>query len=267
MSESEQPKFERLVATMHRLRAPGGCPWDAEQTHASLKPYAIEEAHELCDAVDRGDDDSLRDELGDLLLQVLFHAELASERSAFTISDVVDHLNAKLIRRHPHVFSDGTAATSEEVVTNWARIKREERAGKEQRDSESTSVLAGVPRSLPALLRAHRLGERAATIGFDWTTIDGVRSKIREELGELALAEDAGDEQRVGEEIGDLLYTLASYSRHCGTRAETLLHAALDRFQDRFAAMEQEATVSGSSLDARDEEAWNAAWERAKARA
>jgi MazG family protein len=251
---------------MHKLRAPGGCPWDAEQTHASLKPYVIEEAHEVCDAIDSGDDRALADELGDVLLQVVFHAELASERRAFGVEDVVDRLNAKLIRRHPHVFAGATAETSADVLANWTKIKREERNLAEEADAgaEPKGVLAGIPRTMPALLRAHRLGERAAAVGFDWKNAAGVRDKIREELEEIVAAESDPAPERVLEEIGDALFALASYARHRAANAEMVLHAALDRFQQRFARMEKELSARGLRVEELDDATLDDAWQRAK---
>jgi tetrapyrrole methylase family protein/MazG family protein len=264
-------RFEALVATMHTLRAPGGCPWDAEQTHTSLKPYVIEEAHEVCDAIDSGDDGALADELGDVLLQVVFHAELAAERRAFAVDDVIERLNAKLVRRHPHVFAGATAETSADVLSNWSKIKREERNSEDERTEANGSTarsgaLGGIPRTMPALLRAHRLGERAAAVGFDWRNAGGVRDKVREELEELAAAESDTIPERVLEEIGDALFTLGSYARHCGANAEMILHAALDRFQARFEHMEAELSADGLRMEDLDEMSLDAAWQRAKRR-
>jgi tetrapyrrole methylase family protein/MazG family protein/ATP diphosphatase len=269
VSDRAGKRFEDLVATMHTLRAPGGCPWDAEQTHSSLKPYVIEEAHEVCDAIDSGDDSALADELGDVLLQVVFHAELAAERQAFGIEDVIGRINAKLVRRHPHVFAGASAATSAEVLANWSRIKREERsgdadAGKADGTERAAGALSGVPRTMPALLRAHRLGERAAAVGFDWKDSAGVREKVREELDEIIAAEGETDSERVSEEIGDALFTLASYARHLGANGEMLLHAALDRFQKRFARMEAEMAAQGLRVEALDDTKLDEAWQRAK---
>jgi len=265
VSSGAGKRFEALVATMHTLRAPGGCPWDAEQTHASLKPYVIEEAHEVCDAIDGGDDRALADELGDVLLQVVFHAELAAERQAFGIDDVIDHLTAKLVRRHPHVFAGADAATSAEVLANWSKIKREEKRGDEV-EQGATGALSGVPRTMPSLLRAHRLGERAAAVGFDWKDAAGVREKVREEIDEMIAAESEPDSARVAEEIGDALFALASYARHRGVNAEMLLHAALDRFQRRFAHMEADLAAAGLRIETLDERKLDEAWQRAKRR-
>lgn len=267
MKDGTGKRFEGLVATMHTLRAPGGCPWDAEQTHASLKPYVIEEAHEVCDAIDSGDDRALLDELGDVLLQVVFHAELAAERAAFGIEEVIDRLNAKLVRRHPHVFAGASAATSEEVLANWNKIKSKERSDDQTAGKgEDTSALSSVPRTMPALLRAHRLGERAGAVGFDWKEAAGVRNKVREELEEMIAAEAEGDPDRVAEEIADVIFTLASYARHRGNNAEMLLHAALDRFQERFARMEADLSSAGLRIEGLGDRQLDEAWQRAKRR-
>lgn len=253
---------------MARLRGPGGCPWDAEQTHASLRPYVIEEAHEVCDAIDRGDDRDLVEELGDLLLQVVFHAELGAERSAFSIGEVVDHLVTKLVRRHPHVFGEENASTTKEVVANWARIKATERRERARTDdSRANGALAGVPRSLPALLRAHRLGEKAGAVGFDWPDASAVRQKVDEETAEIDSASTVDDLDGVAAEIGDLLFTLASYARHLGLKAEVLLHAALDRFEERFALMEADLGSGESSVEATSPTRLDEAWHRAKSSA
>lgn len=268
MASQDRSSFADLVALMHRLRAPGGCPWDAEQTHASLKPYAIEEAHEVCEAIDRGNDEDLAEELGDLLLQVLFHAELAAERQAFTIEDVIAGLCSKLVRRHPHVFGDERVASTEEVLTNWSRIKALERV---QRGSEHElgvpSALDGVPRSLPSLLRAHRLGEKAGAVGFDWPNAGGAREKIEEELAETDAAVANADETAIGAELGDVLFAASSFARRSGFNGESLLHAALDRFEQRFRAMEadlgRQGRVPAELALAELEECW----QRAKAAA
>ncbi len=255
--------FARLLATMRRLRAPGGCPWDAEQTHDSLKTYLIEEAHEAVDAIDRGDDDDLCDELGDVLLQVVFHCEIAAERGAFTIADVVENLTEKLIRRHPHVFGEASVRDSAEVVRNWARIKHAERA---ERGGQSGSSLDGVPRTLPALLRAHRLGQRAATIGLDWADASAVIAKLREELGELERALDHRNIGSAQRELADLLFAAVSFARKLGAQAESLLHTTLDRFERRVRALEALARSEGISLPDLDAGEIDALWNRVKTR-
>ena len=245
---------------MHRLRAPGGCPWDAEQTHASLRPYVVEEAHELCEAIETGGDRELLDELGDVLLQVVFHAELAAERGAFTIADVADALVAKLVRRHPHVFGDTPAETSAEVVANWSKIKARER----EASGRESGALAGVPRALPALLRAHRLGEKAGAVGFDWPDAAPAREKIAEELCELDEAVAASDLEAATAEVGDVLFAASNYARLLRVNAEMALQTALDRFERRFRAMEAEYAERGESMGDATLDELELAWQRAK---
>lgn len=251
--------FERLVGIMHRLRGPGGCPWDGEQTHASIKPYTIEEAYEVAEAIDAGDDRELCTELGDLLLQIVFHAEMAGERNAFAITDVIDAISDKMVRRHPHVFAGVPVSGSDEVLRNWSRIKADER-----RTSGDTSALAGVPRAMPALLHAQRLGEKASHAGFDWNGPEGVLDKLREELDELQAAVASGDRDHAAAELGDLLYAATSLARHLGVAAEDTLKGAADRFSERFRHMEaalaaQQRDVHGSTPAELD-----ALWEEAK---
>lgn len=269
---AERKTFEDLLALMHRLRSPGGCPWDAEQTHQSLRPYLLEEAYEVLDALDSGSDEEFRDELGDLLLQVVFHAELANEREAFDISDIITGLHDKLVRRHPHVFGDVDVNDAAEVKRNWARIKSEERAEKARRLGKSTDepvdpagALDGVPRALPSLLRAHRLGQKAASIGLDWPDAAAVRCKVDEELAEVADAIADGDSRDVADEIGDLLFAATSYARHLGVDAETALRGALDRFESRVRSVEQELRNRGMEAAAASPETIDQIWQRAKA--
>jgi len=264
-SASDDPAiaFSRLVSLMHRLRAPGGCPWDAEQTHASIKQYVIEEAYEVLEAIDSGSDEDLCEELGDLLLQVVFHAEMAGERSAFAIQDVVNRLSEKLVRRHPHVFADIVVTGSEEVVQNWARIKADE---KTERYDAPMSALEGVPRALPAALRAHRLGQRAAAVGFDWDDAAGVRGKLDEEMRELAEACETGTQDEIASELGDVLFTAVSLSRRLGVNAESAMHGALDRFERRFREMERDLRERGLRVEETSREELDQAWCRAKLR-
>ncbi len=251
--------FQQLVEIMQRLRAPGGCPWDRDQTHASIKPYLIEEAYEVAEAIDENDFEEMRKELDDLLLQVVFHAQMAKEGGKFDIEDVVHGINEKMTRRHPHVFGDVTVSGSGEVLRNWARIKSEER-----KDSGDNSVVAGVPRALPALLRAHRLGEKAAHIGFDWSNADEVLAKVDEELAELRAAIAAGDADATRQEIGDLLLALASLGRHLAVHGEEALHRASDRFIERFRYVERRlAELQRDPHDASPEEL-NRLWGEAK---
>ena len=251
--------FEELVRIMHRLRSPGGCPWDGEQTHASIKPYTIEEAYEVAEAIDAGDDRELCTELGDLLLQIVFHAEMASEREAFAVADVIRAISEKMIRRHPHVFADLQVSGADEVLRNWSRIKAEER-----KHSDDTSALAGVPRAMPGLLRGQRLGEKAAHAGFDWSDIDGVLAKLREELAELEAAVASGDRTAATAELGDLLFAGTSLARHLGAVAEDALQGASDRFSKRFRHMEAALAASGRDTHCVSADELNALWEDAK---
>ncbi len=264
MSRSGQRRsFADLVAILHRLRSPGGCPWDAEQTHESLRPYLIEEAYEVLEAIDASDDAELRDELGDLLLQVVFHSELASERSAFDIGDVVENICAKLVRRHPHVFADVKVGSAAEVERNWSEIKKIERAGRGQ---ERSSVLDGVPRALPALTRAHRLGEKASSVGFDWSAAAEVRLKVAEELAEADAAAAAGDPDAFEEELGDLLFAIASWARLSDLHAEHALEGALAKFSERFRALEREMDEQGRDMKTCSPDELEAAWQHTKRR-
>ena len=252
-------RFEELVRIMARLRAPGGCPWDREQTSASIKPYLIEEAYEVAEAIEQDDAPELCTELGDLLLQIVFHAQMAAEAGRFTIEDVVQAICDKMVRRHPHVFGDVEVQDANEVLRNWARIKAEERQDKPDR-----STVAGVPRALPSLLRAHRLGEKASHVGFDWDGARQVMEKVREELAELDAAIAAGDVQQTEAELGDVLFALTSVGRHLDLHAEDALHGASDRFIHRFRYIEdrlaaQQRQVSEATLDE-----LNALWEEAK---
>ncbi|RMF22426.1 MAG: nucleoside triphosphate pyrophosphohydrolase [Deltaproteobacteria bacterium] len=256
-SRDEGRLFADLVALMHRLRAPGGCPWDREQTHESLLPYLIEEAYEVVEAVHHRDDAELCEELGDVLLQVVFHAELATERGAFTINDVIAGIHEKLVERHPHVFGDVEVDGAAEVVRNWMQIKRARRRERGHRDS----TLAGVPRGMPALLRAHRLGQKAASVGFDWQSPEDVRQKIDEELREV---ESAGSEEQRSDELGDLLFAVASYVRRYGENAELVLHQGLDRFEERFRRLERLASERGHDLSRLSADELESLWQQCK---
>lgn len=215
--------FDRLVRVMKTLRSPSGCPWDRAQTFATIAPYTIEEAHEVADAIERNDMAALKDELGDLQLQVVFHAVIAADRGAFTIHDVLCGIADKMKRRHPHIFGDSAAA-------DWETVKSSERA-----DAGISGALGGVASGLPALLRAQKLQKRAARVGFDWPDSAGPRSKINEELAEVETATD--DEHRV-EEVGDLLFAIVNWARHLGVDPEAALRQANKKFEGRFAAME-----------------------------
>jgi MazG family protein len=251
--------FEELVRVMHRLRGPGGCPWDREQTHDSIKPYLIEEAYEVVEAIDARDDSELCGELGDLLLQIVFHAEMAGEQGRFSVTDVIRAITEKMVRRHPHVFADTRVSGAGEVVRNWSRIKAGER-----RTAADSSALAGVPRAMPALLRAQRLGEKAGHAGFDWREASGVLAKLSEELDELRTAMANGDPARVEAELGDLLYAATSLARHVRLSAEDALTRAADRFSRRFRFMEDALAAHGRDIHSATAEELDALWEEAK---
>jgi tetrapyrrole methylase family protein / MazG family protein len=251
MSEAGE-SLPRLVEVMRRLLGPEGCPWDRAQTLQTLRPFVIEEAFEVVDAMDRGDYALLREELGDLLMQVVFAAELAGER--FGIDDVIAGIADKLVRRHPHVFGDAKVRDAAEVLANWERIKAEEKGGR--------GTLEGVPLAMPALSRAVRVGEKAARVGYDWPDAQGVRAKVEEELAELDGAEDREAEER---ELGDLLFALASWARKRELDPEAALRRALDRFGARFGAVERRAREEGVALAELSAEELDRRWELAKA--
>lgn len=227
--------FPRLVELMRRLLAPDGCPWDREQSFATLRRYVLEEACEVIDAIDGGDRQELRGELGDLMLQVVFQAELARAEGAFGPDDVVAAICEKLVRRHPHVFSDASVENVDEVLQNWERIKAAERAA----SRKGGGVLSGVARSLPALTRAQRVGEKVARVGFDWPDARGSRAKVEEELGELDQALESGDKDKAEAELGDVLFALVNLARHAGVDAEGALRRTIDKFTRRFEHVER----------------------------
>jgi MazG family protein len=259
--------IEELLAVMRRLRDPErGCPWDIEQTFASIAPFTIEEAFEVADAVARGDLEDLEGELGDLLLQVVYHAQMADEAGAFDFQDVVRGIVDKMIERHPHVFGNDRVSGTPELHVRWEERKAAERARKASTRGADPSLLADVPVALPALTRAVKLGKRAARVRFDWPEPEPVLAKLHEELTELAEARRSGDADAVRHEVGDILFTVANLARHLGVDAETALREANQRFETRFRAMEAEATKRGGTLSDRSAEELEAAWERAKAR-
>ncbi len=255
-------RFPELVEIVRRLRGPDGCPWDREQTPESLRPCLLEETYEVLEAITAGDATELRDELGDLLLQVVMQAELAAESNRFTIEDVIAAIIAKMIRRHPHVFGDAVALSSADVLRSWARIKSEERT---RRDTADHSVLGGLPPELPALNAAHRTGEKASRVGFDWPSARDALAKVREELAELEQALVGGDPSRVEHELGDALFALASVGRLADQNAEMALRAALARFGRRFRRMEAWLREGGHDVHATPPEELEALWARAKA--
>jgi len=250
-------RFDELVQIMERLRAPGGCPWDREQTHQSIRKYVIEEAYEVAEAIDRDDPQELCSELGDLLLQVVFHAQMAREAGRFDVDDVCRAVVEKMRRRHPHVFGDVAVSGAAEVVRNWEQIKARERG-------EAASAVDGVPRALPALQRAERIGEKAARVGFDWPDAAGVLAKVDEERAELAHAMTQDDRQRVADELGDLLLATANLARKLDIEPERALSSAIDRFERRFRSVETTARAEGRDLAALPAEELDRRWQRAK---
>jgi MazG family protein len=263
--------FEKLVALQARLRAPKGCPWDREQTHSSLRTYLIEEAYEVLDALESGDDAKFAEEMGDLLLQIVFHSQIASEEARFTIADVIREIHEKLIRRHPHVFGEKQAKDAAEVLKNWEKIKSEERSVKRAKVLDNAkqkenpeSLLAGVPRGLPAALEGFQLTRRAARIGFDWDDAEGIFEKIREEGAELRHALETKDQRRIEEEIGDLLFAAVNLARFVQVDPEIALKKANAKFANRFRTMERLARENGCELAGIPRPEMEALWETAK---
>jgi len=244
---------------MTTLRGPDGCPWDRKQTLASLKPFIIEESYEVVDAIDNDDRAALAEELGDFLLQAVFVAELTREEGSFDIYDAVTAIHDKLVHRHPHVFGDVKASDAEQVLVNWEKLKNEERK------AENKSVLAGVPQSLPALLKASRLTEKAARVGFDWRRTEDVFEKLDEEIGELREAIGSGDAAQIHDEIGDLLFTIANIARKLNVNAEEALQSSNRKFRRRFESMESAVRAGGQNLDQLTLEQMDALWNDAKA--
>lgn len=288
-------RFERAVAIMSRLRAPGGCPWDREQDFDSIKPYTIEEAYEVLEAIDNRDWTELPGELGDLLLQVLFYSQMATEQQKFSIDDVLDRLADKLVRRHPHVFGDAQADTSAEVLRSWEAIKSEERekrsrsrsngSGKESGPvAQATSILADVSSSMPALLEAHKLSSRAARVGFDWPNVSGLFEKLREEAGELQAEIEASaplsaneigmtpgsgrlsesSRIRLEEELGDLFFVLVNIARYLSLDPESSLKRTNRKFKQRFQWMEEQLRESGLNPQQASIEELEKLWQQAK---
>ena len=245
MQEPCGERFEELVRIMERLRAEGGCPWDREQTRESLKPFLIEEAYEVVEAIDQGDPKQLMTELGDLLFQVVFHAQVATERREFTIGEILAATADKMVRRHPHVFADATASTTREVLEQWEDLKREER---DAATGTPASALDGVPKELPSLLRAQRLQDKASRAGFDWPEISGVIAKVEEELGELNAAIRGAVSEEVELELGDMLFSLVNLARFLNLSAEEALRKSIMRFVTRFHYIEETVARGGRRL-------------------
>jgi MazG family protein len=257
--------FQAFVALIARLRAPGGCPWDREQTHRSLKPMTIEEAYEVVEAIERGDDGHLAGELGDLLLQVVFHAQIASEEGRFDVAQVVEQVSAKMVRRHPHVFGSNPASTSGEVLKNWEAIKRAER---EEKGHEDASLLDGVSRALPGMLEAYQMAVKASRVGFDWPDAPAVLAKLDEEVAELKAAVEGFTPERakVAEEMGDVLFAAVNVARLLGEDPESCLKAANRKFRARFRYVEERLQERGHTPAESSLEEMEALWQEAKAR-
>jgi MazG family protein len=265
---SAGPAFAKLVAVMARLRAPGGCPWDREQTHATLRTYLIEEAYEVLDALDSTDDVKFAEELGDLLLQVLFHAQIASEEGRFAISDVIREIYEKMIRRHPHVFGEKRAKDAAEVLRNWEIIKQQERrnkSGQSTAEAEPASILDGVPRTLPALLEGLQLTRKASRIGFDWQNVDGIFDKLGEEASELRHAlENKESASRIESEVGDILFVAVNLARFLDVDPEIAMKKASSKFSRRFHEMERLARHQGTTLAEIPRPEMESLWEQSK---
>lgn len=261
MADAAGTQLVSLLSLMARLRGEGGCPWDREQTRDSLKPYLIEEAYEVVQAIEEGSRDHIVEELGDLLFQIVFHCQLGSEAGEFTMADVIAVLSAKMTRRHPHVFGERVVADAREALAQWERIKRDEAIS---RGGEGSS-LDGVPASLPALLRAQRLQTKAARVGFDWARWEDAWRKVQEEIGEVQEALGAGDDNRVADEFGDLLFSMVNVARLRGMDAEDCLRRAAGKFTQRFRKVEAEMMAGGRTLTEASSEDLDRAWEAVKA--
>jgi tetrapyrrole methylase family protein/MazG family protein len=251
--------FDRLVEIMAMLRSPAGCPWDRAQDSTSLKPYLLEEAYEVLEAIEEGTPDKLKDELGDLLFQVIFHAQLARERGEFDIDDVLAGTIAKMTRRHPHVFGSAAASTPKEALQNWEEIKRQEKTA-----TQTTSVLDGVPRQLPSLLRAQRLQDKAARVGFDWSQVEQVWEKLAEELQELRAAMSGANRAKIEEELGDALFSLVNLARFLEINPDEALHKTTTKFIQRFQFIERELSRQGKTPKQAGLAEMEALWEQAK---
>jgi MazG family protein len=253
--------MQRLLDIMDKLRDPGGCPWDREQTLRTLTPYLLEEAHEVIEAIEAGDAQHHKEELGDLLFQVVFQSRIAREEGKFDFAQVCDGIADKLTRRHPHVFGDVSVSGSKEVVKNWERIKADER---KEKGLEARSAIGGVPAGLPALVRAERLTEKAGAVGFDWPDAPAVMDKVREELGELEHALAGGKPEEIEHELGDLLFALANLGRFVRVHPEEALRATLRRFTDRFHYIEEKLQQRGKTPRESNLAEMDALWNEAK---
>ena len=255
--QNESRPLYKLAQTSKTLRSENGCKWDREQTHESLKKYLIEETYEVIDAIDSGDDAKIREELGDLLYQVYAHSEIASETNRFTIDDVADGINEKLIRRHPHVFAEKSDISSDEVLNRWEKIKKSEK-------KKGESILDGVPKALPALLKALRVQEKTSRIGFDWDKITDVEKKLDEEISEFKEAVARKNSEMAKDEFGDILFTMVNIARFINTDPEEALLHATEKFSRRFRMVERMAAEAGKELSAMSLEDMDELWNKAK---
>ncbi|MBI4726977.1 nucleoside triphosphate pyrophosphohydrolase [candidate division TA06 bacterium] len=255
---SKGKPFYDLVDIFARLRAPGGCPWDRVQSHKSLKPYLIEEAYEVIEAIDENDPEKMKEELGDLLGQIIFHSQMAAEEQRFDIDQVVLGHAEKMKRRHPHVFGQTHARDAKEVLMNWEEIKYQEKKNVRR------SALDGIPRRLPALLKAHRIQDKAARLGFDWERIDGAFAKLEEELGEFSRAYNKGNKKEIQDELGDILFTLVNLSRFLKIDPEDALRQTSEKFTRRFKYIEQQLAKTGKTFKQSSLEGLEALWQQAK---
>jgi tetrapyrrole methylase family protein/MazG family protein len=256
--ESSAEKFQQLVSIMARLRAPGGCPWDREQTFDTIKPFTLEETYEVLDAIDRRDWSGLAEELGDFMLQAVFYAQMASEQQLFTIEDALDAINRKLIRRHPHVFGDGSAENAGDVMRIWGEVKAAE---KKEKGQEEKTLLGGVPRALPALMEAQHIASRAAGVGFDWENSGQVIAKLHEELTEFSQAESHEQHE---DELGDMLFVLVNLARFVKVDPEQALRRTNAKFRQRFGHIEAKLAERGKKLEEATIEEMEALWQEAK---
>jgi MazG family protein len=261
MTQSPGVLFERLLDIMRSLRGPAGCPWDREQTPTSLKPYLIEETYEVLEAIEAREPTALREELGDLLLQVVFHAQVATESGDFTMADILATLVEKLLSRHPHVFGDASVDTAHQALVQWETIKQREAESR----GRTRSVIAGVPRALPALLRAQRIQDKAARVNFDWPDAGAAWTKVSEEVQEATAALNAQDRPRFQEELGDLLFSLVNVARLSALDAEDVLQRAIEKFSRRFTTMENDLIARGTSVANVSSEELERSWEAVKA--
>jgi tetrapyrrole methylase family protein/MazG family protein len=251
--------FQDLIELMRKLRSKDGCPWDKEQSHASLKPHLVEETYEVIDAIDSGDPDKIKEELADLFFHIIFHCQIAQENGAFDIGSVMALCLDKMTRRHPHVFGDASAATSEEVLRQWDEIKKKEKGNEERK-----SVVDGLPKHLPALQKAQKLQKKVAKVGFDWTNIQDVIAKVDEELGEVKEAIQENKPENIEEEVGDLLFSVVNLARFLKLDTENVLHKTIYKFVDRFKMVETELASMGKDIEKCTLEEMDTVWNKVK---